>query len=261
MPHVTIPYLYNPSTPPSPQLAATAPRLRREVYSLLNLLCIFTTLTSLHNMSSSYNPDAYRQPTQFHPATLFQIQPDSTRVYQNPTSIPSNPSQPRAGPIPSQPQEPSRPHSIAELAEIAKHTLGDDHRPFKTWLRIAENARHAAKNFQEQGDLESAFIEFAKAATIVLEKIPAHRDYRVLLSSTQRHNMGLVSRFRSLRPPSPPSPCTFVSLVVGTFHMDALAILFIMVSLNAMRSRALVNVPRPYSLSVDFLSLNILLLP
>ncbi|KAI0249308.1 hypothetical protein BJV78DRAFT_1088396, partial [Lactifluus subvellereus] len=86
-----------------------------------------------------------------------------------------------------------RPHSIAELAEIAKHTLGDDNRPFKTWLRIAENARRDAKNFQEQGDLEAAFIEFAKAATIVLEKIPAHSDYRVLLTSTQRHNMGLVS--------------------------------------------------------------------
>ncbi|KAH8976378.1 hypothetical protein EDB86DRAFT_2765419, partial [Lactarius hatsudake] len=86
-----------------------------------------------------------------------------------------------------------RPHSIAELAELAKQTLGDEARPFKAWLRIAENARRDAKSFQEQGDLESAFIDFAKAATIVLEKIPSHPDYRVLLTSTQRHNMGLVS--------------------------------------------------------------------
>ncbi|KAI9459316.1 hypothetical protein F5148DRAFT_964366, partial [Russula earlei] len=86
-----------------------------------------------------------------------------------------------------------RPHSIAELAELAKLTLGDDPKPFKAWLRTAENARRAAKSFQEQGDLESAFVEYAKAATIVLEKIPAHPDYRVLLSTTQRHNMGLVS--------------------------------------------------------------------
>ncbi|KAI0301378.1 hypothetical protein BC826DRAFT_888745, partial [Russula brevipes] len=86
-----------------------------------------------------------------------------------------------------------RPHSIAELAEHAKQSLGDDPRPFKTWLRIAENARRDAKGFREQGDIESAFIEYARAATVVLEKIPAHPDYRVLLTTTQRHNMGLVS--------------------------------------------------------------------
>jgi STAM-binding protein len=86
-----------------------------------------------------------------------------------------------------------RPRSIAELADIAKESLGDDARPFKTWLRIAENARRDAKSFHEQGNVESAFIEYARAATIVLEKIPAHPDYRVVLSTTQRHNMGLVS--------------------------------------------------------------------
>jgi len=80
-----------------------------------------------------------------------------------------------------------------ELAERAKQILGEDPRPFKAWLRIAENARRDAKSFQEQGDLESAFVEYAKAATIVLEKIPSHPDYRVLLSTTQRHNMGLKS--------------------------------------------------------------------
>ncbi|KAI9464131.1 hypothetical protein BJY52DRAFT_1107343, partial [Lactarius psammicola] len=86
-----------------------------------------------------------------------------------------------------------RPHSIAELAELARQSIGDDARPFKSWLRTAENGRRDAKSYQEQGDLESAFIEFARAATIVLEKIPSHPDYRVLLTSTQRHNMGLVS--------------------------------------------------------------------
>jgi hypothetical protein len=90
----------------------------------------------------------------------------------------------------------SRPHPIAELAERAKQSLGDDIvpiRPFKAWLRIAENARRDAKVFHEQGDLKSAFVEYAKAAIIVLEKIPSHPDYRVLLSTTQRRNMDLVS--------------------------------------------------------------------
>ena len=144
-------------------------------------------------MASSYGTDVFSQITQFRPATF---QPGPATVYQNPNLAPSNHAQ--AAPPPSQPQASSRPHSIAELAERAKQTLGEDARPFKAWLRIAENARRGAKSLYEQGDLESAFVEYAKAATIVLEKIPAHPDYRVLLSTTQRHNMGLVRYFSSL---------------------------------------------------------------
>jgi hypothetical protein len=135
-------------------------------------------------MNSSYSTDPYSQSSQFQPATLSQVH------YQNPTTTRSKPAQPRTA---APPLEASRPHSIAELAETAKQSLGEDARPFKTWLRIAETARRDAKSFQEQGDLEASFIEFARAATIVLEKIPSHPDYRVLLSQTQRHNMGLVS--------------------------------------------------------------------
>jgi USP8 dimerisation domain len=121
-------------------------------------------------------------------------QPGPTRVHQNPTSVPTNLGQlDGLATIPSQLKGASRPHSIAELAERAKQSLGDESRPFKAWLRVAENARRDAKSFYELGDLESAFVEYAKAATIVLEKIPSHPDYRVLLSTTQRHNVGLVS--------------------------------------------------------------------
>jgi USP8 dimerisation domain len=144
-------------------------------------------------MNSSYATDIFTQMSQFHPATF---QPGPTRVYQNPNSAPSNIAQ--AAPAPSQVQAPSRPHSIAELAERAKQSLGDESRPFKAWLRVAETARRDAKSIYEQGDFESAFVEYAKAATIVLEKIPNHPDYRVLLSSTQRHNMGLVRYLYSL---------------------------------------------------------------
>jgi hypothetical protein len=158
-------------------------------------------------MNSSYATDVFTQISQFHPATF---QPPA-RVYQNPTSA-AQPNLAQAVPHPSQHQAPSRPHSIAELAERAKQCLGDEVRPFKAWLRIAENARRDAKTFYEQADLESAFVEYAKAATIVLEKIPAHPDYRVLLSSTQRHNMGLVSYFYLLGPHN----CASVG------HMDVL---------------------------------------
>jgi len=138
-------------------------------------------------MTSSYGTDIFTQTSQFRPATF---QPGPTGPYRNPNLAPTNVVE---APPPSQLQAASRPHSIAELADFAKQTLGEDSRPFKTWLRIAENARRDAKIFHEQGDAESAFMEYAKAATIVLEKIPAHPEYRVLLSTTQRHNMGLVS--------------------------------------------------------------------
>jgi USP8 dimerisation domain len=101
----------------------------------------------------------------------------------------------RANPSSVQPASHPVPHSIGELAERAKQILGEDPKPFKAWLRIAENARRDAKGFQEQDDLESAFVEYAKAATIVLEKLPSHPDYNVILSTEQRHNMGLVSYF------------------------------------------------------------------
>ena len=53
-------------------------------------------------------------------------------------------------------------------------------------------------DFVEQGDLELAFVQFAMASTIVLQKIPAHPDYWAYSSSTQRHNLSLVSYFSSL---------------------------------------------------------------
>ena len=145
----------------------------------------------LHIMASSHGTDIFTQITQIRPPSF---QPGPTGPYQNPNYAQSSAqSSVVDAPPPSQPQPASRPHSIAELAEISKQSLGDETRPFKTWLRIAENARRDAKAFREQGNLELAFVEYAKAATIVLEKIPNHPEYRILLSPTQRHNMGLVS--------------------------------------------------------------------
>ena len=63
----------------------------------------------------------------------------------------------------------------------------------KHWLRAAEKFRKAGRAYHEAGDLEAAFVESAKAATIILEKLPSHKEYFSLLTSTQRHNLGLVS--------------------------------------------------------------------
>ena len=86
-----------------------------------------------------------------------------------------------------------RPLSIAELADRALHNLWDSSRSLKQWLKAADGFRKAGRSYVDAGDLEAAFVEFAKAATIILEKLPTHKEYYTLLSPTQRHNLGIVS--------------------------------------------------------------------
>jgi hypothetical protein len=196
---------------------------------VLFLHVIILTLTasrSLHAMNS-YGAIS-TQSSQFRPTTS---QPGPTGLYQEATSVPPNHTQ--ATPPPSHPQGPLRPYSIEELEERVKQALGDDatRRSLTTWLRIAENARRGAKTFYEQGELELAFEEYAKAATIVLEKISAHPDYRVLLSTTQRYNMGLVSYFSSLGPHG----CASVGMCISRMNAltNALSVFLHDMSCNA----------------------------
>lgn len=85
-----------------------------------------------------------------------------------------------------------RPSSIAELAEKATIDVWDNSKDFKHYLRLAEKYRKEGKEYAKRGDLEGAFVELARAATLVLEKLPEHKDYSLVLSATQRHNLGLV---------------------------------------------------------------------
>lgn len=85
-----------------------------------------------------------------------------------------------------------RPASIAELAQRATLNLYDDSKDFKYYLRLAEKHRKEGKESAKRGDLEGAFVELARAATLVLEKLPMHKDYQNVLNPTQRHNLGLV---------------------------------------------------------------------
>jgi hypothetical protein len=88
-----------------------------------------------------------------------------------------------------------RPASIAELADIARDGACEEGQELKYYLRVAEKYRRKGKEYVEAGDLESAFIEYAKAATVVLERLPKHRDYHTLLTTAQRQNLGLVCTF------------------------------------------------------------------
>jgi STAM-binding protein len=153
-------------------------------------------------MNFSYETDTSAQTRQLRPVTS---QHGYTRSNQNPTWAPSNivPSPfvlDWLRSLPVQLQETSRPLSYSEFIErmeLQWQSLKDDSRPLKSWLRLAESIRRDAESFDKQADLESAFVEYAKAATILIEKIPTHPDYRVL-STTQRHDMGLVSYFHPM---------------------------------------------------------------
>ena len=93
----------------------------------------------------------------------------------------------------------TRPATIAELADKSREDLWDPNKHLKHWLRTAELARKSGKQYAENGDYERSFVQLARAATIILEKMPTHKDYHTLLTANQRSNLVLVS------PPLPPA--------------------------------------------------------
>ncbi|KAJ4468738.1 hypothetical protein J3R30DRAFT_3304449 [Lentinula aciculospora] len=93
-----------------------------------------------------------------------------------------------------------RPAMISELAARASQTDWDENGAFKHFLRLAERHRKEGKEAVARGDLEEAFVAFARSASIVLEKLPAHQDYYTSLSNTQRHNLTLVRAYLYSRP-------------------------------------------------------------
>ncbi|KAI5119469.1 hypothetical protein M0805_007203 [Coniferiporia weirii] len=100
---------------------------------------------------------------------------------------------------------PRRPASIQELAQRAE-LIWDPSKDFKFWLKFAERARHAGQDHDLRGDLENAFVEYAKAATLILDKIPTHRDYQTRLDATQRETLiikgkGVLDRMGMIKPP------------------------------------------------------------
>ncbi|KAH9934173.1 uncharacterized protein B0H18DRAFT_979808 [Fomitopsis serialis] len=84
-----------------------------------------------------------------------------------------------------------RPATISELAARAQDQLWDPAKGLKHWLRTAEKSRRNGDYYAEHQDYERAFVEYARAATIVLEKLPTHQDYTALLNADQRQNLGM----------------------------------------------------------------------
>lgn len=111
-------------------------------------------------------------------------------------------------------QHQRRPTAIGELSERALDNLYDENKPLKHYLKIAERYRKDARDYYSKGDLENAFIFFARAATLVLDKLPTHREFYTLLNATQRSNLNLVRTFRLPSIPIHSIP----SSVLSEFH-------------------------------------------
>lgn len=86
----------------------------------------------------------------------------------------------------------SRPRTIQELASLATTETYDPSRSLKDSLRAADALRQQGKLSLQNGDLEAAFVNTARAVTIIVEKIPRHPDY-LRLTSQQKQNLAFVS--------------------------------------------------------------------
>ncbi|KAJ7924175.1 hypothetical protein B0H13DRAFT_1446988, partial [Mycena leptocephala] len=101
-----------------------------------------------------------------------------------------------------------RPATIAELAAAASTSSNSSNADLKNLLRTAETHRRTSSVYMARTtggnggtdttvdvglDLERAFIEYARAATLIVETVPAHRDYSTSLNAVQRANLTAVS--------------------------------------------------------------------
>ena len=149
-------------------------------------------LSNANSLTQPIHSRPWNRPTTFDKARLGPV-----GVSQN---LPSTRTNPAAQPhTMTSSLKVSRPHSIAELAEAARQSLGDNIASFdfETVERMVEKARRDAENFRKQGELESAFIELTRAVAIVSNKIPSHPGMVLQVPTGEMegryHNLSLVS--------------------------------------------------------------------
>jgi hypothetical protein len=60
----------------------------------------------------------------------------------------------------------TRVHSIAELAQFAQDPTPANQKTVKDWLRIADALRKQGNGAQGEGNLEAAFLYYARSGTM-----------------------------------------------------------------------------------------------
>ncbi|KAJ7330951.1 hypothetical protein DFH08DRAFT_708598 [Mycena albidolilacea] len=83
------------------------------------------------------------------------------------------------------------PATISELVTTAAETAAPPGRDLRHYIRVAGS--HRRTGAASVGlEMERAFIEYARAATLIVETIPTHRDYQGGLSTEQKRNLKAV---------------------------------------------------------------------
>ncbi|KAJ7814468.1 hypothetical protein B0H13DRAFT_1508242, partial [Mycena leptocephala] len=85
------------------------------------------------------------------------------------------------------------PAMISELAAKTSSSNSNANVDLKNLLRRAEGHRWTGGVTDIGLDLERAFIEYARAATLIVETVPGHREYGKGLNAEQRANLKAVS--------------------------------------------------------------------
>jgi len=87
----------------------------------------------------------------------------------------------------SLPSRSKRPLTMEELKSRVPDDLWDGKETLGYYLALAGRFRNNGNDLQERGDHESAYVQFANAAALVLEVIPHHREYTNLSAEKQRN--------------------------------------------------------------------------
>ncbi|KAJ7906486.1 hypothetical protein B0H13DRAFT_2194215, partial [Mycena leptocephala] len=84
----------------------------------------------------------------------------------------------------------TRPATIAEPESFARADpdIADPNLDLKYCLRRAEEHSRAGRElaWDAGANMEQAFVEYARARTLIIETIPAHRDYATIMQAEQR---------------------------------------------------------------------------
>jgi len=103
------------------------------------------------------------------------------------------------------PERKTRPATIRELADMSREDLWDPEKSIRHWVNAEDLARRTGKHYAMNGDYERGFAQLTRSASI-LENIPTHKDYHMLLTSTRDNLISVIlSFFFPARPHRAPS--------------------------------------------------------
>ncbi|KAG9122757.1 hypothetical protein FRC07_000726, partial [Ceratobasidium sp. 392] len=93
-----------------------------------------------------------------------------------------------------------RPLSVEELLNQSRPTGYDPDKPLDDLLQIATTEHSVGKQAETAGDLESAFIHFARASTLMTEELPTHPKFVELTPQQMAHGQTILDSLDAIKP-------------------------------------------------------------